>query len=412
VSNIVEDVTMKKKIFFTVIFALFLMTSQVKAIESQSNENVSSEAINQLIQELGNSNTTIKSNAAKTLVDIGDPVVDPLISALNDENYDVRENAALVLGKIGNETAIDPMISALSEQEWDESQEEEEFGRALGTALGSFGEPAVEPLSEFLAGKEYSSSAGHAMAALELIGEPAVPVLVDLLYTELRVESAYHLRMIGEPAVDYLIPLLDDEDPNVQGRAAEALVGTSNPDVVEPLTKLLDDDNEYVRNMAQHALESMENQYPQESFLYGREREFFVEDEKREWLSSLEPIVKGRSEYIMPYFYPDGPVIGYGLYYKGYLTVDLLIGSEVNDSYMAEIYSVIDEEALKNGVEEVPVLFSYTSMPVEDVEKVEIPDVLLGLTTDEGASRILLPAGFMAVILIILVIGLLLSRKK
>jgi hypothetical protein len=51
-------------------------------------------------------------------------------------------------------------------------------------------------------------------------------------------------------------------------------------------------------------------------------------------------------------------------------------------------------------------------MPVEDVEKVEIPDVLLGLTTDEGASRILLPAGFMAVILIILVIGLLLSRKK
>nr|WP_321496986.1 HEAT repeat domain-containing protein [uncultured Methanolobus sp.] len=402
---------MKTKIFVTVVFALLLMISSVQAIESQSNETVSAETIDQLIQELGSSNTTIKSNAAKTLVDIGDPAVDPLISALNDENYDIRENAALVLGKIGNETAIDPLILSLSEQDWEETEEEREFGKSLEIALGSFGESAVEPLSKFIEGKEYSDSVGHSIAALEPIGEPAVPVLVQLLYTDLRVEAAYHLRMIGEPAVDYLIPLLDDEDPKVQGRAAEALVGTSNPDVIEPLTRLLGDDDEYVRNRARHALESMENQLPEtESFLYGREREFFVEDEKREWLSSLEPIVKGRSEYIMPYLYPDGPVIGYGLYYKGYLTVDLLIGSEVNESYMAEIYSVIDEEAQKHGVKEVPVLFSYTSMAVDDVE-VEIPDELLELTTDEDASKIMLPAGFMAVMLFILVIGVLLSRK-
>jgi HEAT repeat protein len=405
---------MKARIFLTIIFALFLVTSQVQASENQSDESVSDEAIDQLIQELGNSNTTIKSNAAKSLVNIGDPAVEPLITALNDENYDVRENAALVLGKIGNETAIEPLITALSEQEWEETQEEEEFGRALETALGSFGEPAVEPLAEFLKEKEYSHSVGHAIAALEPIGEPAVPVLVQLLYTELRVEAAYHLRMIGEPAEDYLIPLLSDANPQVRDRAAEALIGTTNPDAIEPLTKLLDDENEYARNKARRALEIMENQSPEtESFLYGREREFFVEDEKREWLSSLEPIVKGRSEYIMPYFYPDGPVIGYGLNFQGYLIVDLLIGSEVNESLMAEIYSVIDEEALKNGVEEVPVLFSFESMPVPDeaVDEDVAIDNRLELTTSTNTLNEPLLKSFMAVILIILIIGLLLSRK-
>ncbi|WP_406660341.1 hypothetical protein V7O66_10880 [Methanolobus sp. ZRKC3] len=138
----------------------------------------------------------------------------------------------------------------------------------------------------------------------------------------------------------------------------------------------MDDEYVYAGNMARLALERMETQHiPVESTLYGREREFFLEDEKREWLDSLVPIVKGRSRYIEPYFYPEDPVISYGLNYQGYLVVDFLIGSEVNESYMAEIYGVIDEKAQENDVEEVPVLFSYESFPVEDEEiEVEIPE--------------------------------------
>lgn len=258
-------------------------------------------------------------------------------------------------------------------------------------------------MSEFIDGKEYSHSVDHAMAALVPIGEPAVPVLVQLLYTELRVEASSYLRMIGEPAEDYLILLLDDEDPQVRRRAAEALLGTTNPAAVELLTKLLDDEYVYVANMARLALGRMQTQHtPVESTFDGREREFFLEDEKREWMDSLVPIVKGRSVYIEPYFHPNGPVIGYGLDYREYLAVDFLLGSEVNESYMDKIYGVIDEKARENCIEEVPVLFSFESMPVED-EAIEedVHSEYLGSMTDENKAGDSAIHGFVVVILVI-----------
>lgn len=397
----------------SLVFLLFLLTStSAYASENQSSITTVDETIDQLIKELGSSNATTKANAAKILVDIGDPAVESLIAALKNENYDIRENSALVLGKIGNEKAINPLIEALSEQGWEKTQEEREFGKALETALGSFGEPAVEPLSEFIDNNadenEYNGAVSHAIAALGTIQGPSISLLIELLDDpEYSPEAAYELRQIGEPAEPFLIPLLEDENPHVRYRAAESLIGTTNPDAVEPLTKLLDDEYVYAANMARIALERMESQTtPTESFLHGREREFFLEDEKREWLDSLVPIVKGRSRYIEPYFYPDGPVISYGLNYQGYLSVHFLIGSEVNESYMGEIYGIIDEKARENGIEEVPVLFSFESMPIEDIAIEENPPAENPEFTIENNTSTSLIQGFTAVMLLILLIGI------
>lgn len=402
------------KIKVSSILCIFLLLSlTVNAVFASENDSFISsdnENIELLIQNLRSSDTQIKSNAAKALVEIGDPAVEPLIEALESENYDIRENAAFVLGKIRNETAIVPLIEALSDPKWEVSHSAE-------IALGSIGEPAVEPLSDFIDGKEVSSSVIHAIGALGIIGEPAVEALIPLLGAEDEIAptASYNLRTIGEPAEDALIPLLKHENPQIRYRAAEALIGTTNPDAVAPLTDLLDDENQYVRNFAKMALERMEiANTPVESTLYGRERDFFIEDEKRQWIDSLVPIVKGRSVYIEPYFYPDGPVISYGLNYQGYLTVGLLIGSQVNESYMAEIYGVIDEKARENGVEEVPVLFSFESMEVEVEEAIEedVPfDGNLELAIKHNTS-ISVIQGFIAVMFLILLLGLCLSRTK
>lgn len=100
------------KISFIILF--FLLTATAVCADVNENAILTTDEIDSLIQDLGSPDTLVKADAAKTLVEIGDPAVEPLIEALRNEDYDIRENAVLVLGKIGNETAIDPLIEALS----------------------------------------------------------------------------------------------------------------------------------------------------------------------------------------------------------------------------------------------------------------------------------------------------------
>ncbi|HJH29865.1 MAG TPA: hypothetical protein C5S51_09280 [Methanosarcinaceae archaeon] len=60
-------------------------------------------------------------------------------------------------------------------------------------------------------------------------------------------------------------------------------------------------------------------------------REFSIEDEKREW---LDEIGSGARDDMLAYHRPDGPVIFYGYNYQGYLTVEFLEESEISESLM------------------------------------------------------------------------------
>ena len=349
---------------------LIFSTSIACASVNENNISVNEAAVESLIQDLADQNISVKVNAVKALVEMGEPAVGPLIQALKDNNPEIRENAAQVLGKIGDERAIDPLIELLGD--------EQQVRKSAEDALANIGKPAVGPLTEVMNNPDENfNSRESAIGALGKIGEPAVEPLIqalDNLDLELRAGAAYSLREIGEPAVDSLIQALENDNPQVRARAAEALSGINDERIVDPLTKALNDEYELVRTFAKMGLERMEDQqHTGVITIYGKEREFSIEDEKREWFDKLDSIGSGVRGDMQAYIYPDGPVISYGYDYQGYQTVSFLAGSDVNKSLMDEIYEIFDRQGMQMGIDDIPVMFRFESLPVEDIESLETP---------------------------------------
>ncbi|NOR47549.1 MAG: HEAT repeat domain-containing protein [Methanosarcinaceae archaeon] len=311
--------------------------------------------IESLIQDLADQNVSVKVNAVKTLVDMGEPVVEPLIQALMDNNPEVRENAAYALGKIGDERAIDPLIEVLADEQL-------EVQKAAIDGLANIGEPAVRPLVKIMNDStKIFPTRQNAIRALGGIGEPAIEPLIQILDSNVAgfdSKAAYYLRVIGEPAVEPLIQALEDDNPRVRARAAEALSGIKDERAIEPLTKALNDEYEQVRTNAKSGLEGIENKGKYGVIAtYGKVREFSIEDEKRILLDKLDNIVSGVRGDMGIYIYPDGPVSSYGYNYNGYISVELSEGSEVSKSLMDEIYGIFDRQGMQMGIDDVPVVF-------------------------------------------------------
>ncbi len=87
--------------------------------------------------------------------------------------------------------------------------------------------------------------------------------------------------------------------------------------------------------------------------------------EKREWLETLNTsIYKSQSE-LHPYMKEfGGPLAGFGYSYDGYLFVDIDAESkETVDEYTIEkLYNIINEDGKSLGLNEVPVVFSVSSI--------------------------------------------------
>lgn len=367
---------------------LIFSTSIAYAGVNENNTSVNETSMESLIQDLADQNLSVKVNAVKTLVEIGEPAVEPLIQALKDNNPEIRENAAQALGKIGDERAVAPLIELLAD--------EQDIRKAAQDALAKIGEPAVGPLVKIMNDPDENYlSRESAIGALGGVGGPAVEPLIkalDNLDLELLATAAYSLRVIGEPAVDPLIQVLEHDNPQVRARAAEALSGIKDERIVEPLTKALNDEYELVRTFAKMGLERMENQQQTGVIAtYGKEREFSIEDEKREWFDKLDEIGSGARGDMQVYLYPDGPVISYGYEYQGYLTVSFLVDSDVDESLMDEIYGIFDQQGIQMEIDDIPMVFQFESLPVEDIAPLETP-------------------GFTAITLLIVFLGLLLKK--
>ena len=85
-----------------------------------------------------------------------------------------------------------------------------------------------------------------------------------------------------------------------------------------------------------------------------------AEEEKQNWLKTLDQSGTNLKDQMQPYVNSEGPIISYGINYQGYLTVNILEGVEVNDSFVSEIYSIFDKEGRKQNIEEIPVVFQHT----------------------------------------------------
>lgn len=376
-------------VFSALVFIQLSPSSGVYIASAVSDE----QEIEALIQDLNASNVSVKADSVKTLVKIGEPAVEPLIQVLGAEDPDIRENAAATLGKIKDERAVQPLIKLLTDEEW-------EVEKGAIDALIAIGEPAVEPLIEILQDKNEDVYLQMKVVAV-LAGikdERAIQPMIQALKEkpELQADLGYNLGLMGEPAVEPLITALGDEDSSVRVRAAEALGRIGNKRAVEPLSTALNDEDETVRVFAKLGLKSIEAQKKNTLIAtYGREHEFYIEDQRREWYKKLDTICKIARNYMEPYSYPEGPVISYGWGIENRVGVGILEGSEVNNSTLDNIYDVFDQAGKESGVADVPVVFHYEEftvdeilpVAVEDIEKTEEPAGVEETNKTEGSTE-------------------------
>jgi hypothetical protein len=93
--------------------------------------------------------------------------------------------------------------------------------------------------------------------ALVSIGAPAVPFLIKALRyerKELHAKAARIIELIGKPAIPSLIDCLKDDDFYIRSIAAELLGRIGDPQAAEPLKRLLNDNNQKVRDATKLAL--------------------------------------------------------------------------------------------------------------------------------------------------------------
>jgi HEAT repeat protein len=179
-------------------FALGKITDSQSPIYTIRNENTKSEeesdvlTVEELITSLKDNDWGIRMNAAKTLVEIGEPAVENLINSLEDNDWQVRWYATEILGEIGDTRGIIPLINLLNDKN-----------------------------------------------------------------NGVKSNSSIALIKIGKPCVEILIDNLNSKEEQIKEHVAEILGEIGDVRGIEPLKKLLNDENDDVRRAAEVSLEKI-----------------------------------------------------------------------------------------------------------------------------------------------------------
>jgi HEAT repeat protein len=205
---------------------------------SESTSTLTQSGIYSLIQDLKNPDIGVRLSAVHTLGNNRDTrAVKPLIDTLkNDTDYRVRCVAATALGKIGDKSAVEPLIESLKEDK------EGDVRSYTAEALGMLGDTrAVEPLLESLTHDQFYSGSNAAKSLGKMREKRAIGPLIDSFgngFTESAASEA--LVMIGEPAVDPLIEYLTKAEDFSRIRISAITLGEiGDKRAVEPLIKVM-----------------------------------------------------------------------------------------------------------------------------------------------------------------------------
>ncbi|NJD76965.1 MAG: hypothetical protein FIB08_07710 [Candidatus Methanoperedens sp.] len=91
---------------------------------------------------------------------------------------------------------------------------------------------------------------------------------------------------------------------------------------------------------------------------YGKLPELKTEDQKWNWTYKTQPaIIEGLKDRITLYFSPKGPLVVFGTDPNGYFVAVINNSLTIERPLLDEIYGLIDEEAKKRGIHDVPVMF-------------------------------------------------------
>ena len=83
--------------------------------------------------------------------------------------------------------------------------------------------------------------------------------------------------------------------------------------------------------------------------------------EQVEWLDKLETSIRSSKDELEPYMKVyGGPLVGFGIDYRGYIFVefDEELGDTINKSTIDKMYNIIEGDAKKIEVSDIPVVFS------------------------------------------------------
>jgi HEAT repeat protein/transcriptional regulator with XRE-family HTH domain len=331
---------------------------------SHSGENTVKIALEQLIMKLNAEDWQVRETAVRALEGLREHVpVEPLLALLHDKNWEVRGAVVQLLGNLGERTSVDALLNILSDADWHVRWNAEFYLGNLGehapvaqlmlylhseewrrrtsaasvlTRLGM-----CVPVGSFLADLHESDSERR-WCAVRVIGALGADAPIEPLFTALsdqdrRVRSAAANALGTLKAyvpVERLVVALNDSNQNVRLAALEALgrreanmimvvgptttlsfqpmattassEGTSIPGErgaqtpVEPLLKMLQDKDKFVRSQAVEALKDLSERVPVEPLVAALDDEYeFVRSNVAKALGNVhvgvpaEPLLKG-----------------------------------------------------------------------------------------------------------------------
>lgn len=191
-----------------------------------------------LVLQLGAPEAERRAEATKALVAMGPDAIDGLIWGISHENPQIRETAAWTLSDIATPASrvVPALISVLSDPS--------ENVRVVGSiALQRIGEPAVPFLINALATAASMETRLHVAYALGEIGEQVgdnARLQEEILTALIRslTDAEWHVRRlvvralvtIGAPAVPALTAALNGTDTELRGMAERALNDIGTPE--------------------------------------------------------------------------------------------------------------------------------------------------------------------------------------
>jgi HEAT repeat protein len=128
--------------------SIYTIKNENTKLKDTTDESLNDLKVEQLINSLEDKNWGIRMNAAKTLVEIGEPAVKDLIDSLKHKNWQVRWHTTEILGEIGDVQGVDPLINILNDKN-------KGVQSNSVIALVKIGKPGVEILINNLNHKEW-----------------------------------------------------------------------------------------------------------------------------------------------------------------------------------------------------------------------------------------------------------------
>lgn len=247
-----------KAICTALLFAFLLLALPFTIL----GQHVTEHKVLTLLKQLDDKDREISNSAAEHLRQFGAEAVSYLIKALKSSDSRIRSNAARTLGEVGPgaKDSVPDLIEALQDSD-------ENVGHAAIDALERMkleADVAIPIFINLLKSKDYYLSLTASDNLVE-IGKEAVPHLIDVLKSDspnarnLAAGALGKIQPKATEAVPALSEALKDEDGDVRLRSADALgeIGPEARAAIPFLINAMGDENEGVRGAAVDALKKI-----------------------------------------------------------------------------------------------------------------------------------------------------------